>query len=129
MLSAKDQKEAQETARRAKEEEKLRKALKEGERIVYYGRAPAKQVAVVLSPNLDPKEMMKGMEEYFFKQTQAMEFSQKASIAENIYKAVLMKESMNFSIFQHNLEKKIDDIVSKTGIKPTERVNTELEEA
>lgn len=77
----------------------MRRNLKKGERIVYFGRPPARPVAVVLSPSSDPKEMMKGMEEYFYKQTQAMEFTTRPSVAENIYKAVLVKESMNHTIF------------------------------
>lgn len=88
-----------ESDRIKRDEELMRKKLKKGERIVYFGKSPAKPVAVVLSPSSDPKEMMQGMEEYFFKQTQAMEFAQKSSIAENIYKAVLVKESMNHTIF------------------------------
>lgn len=77
----------------------MRKNLKKGERIVYFGRPPAKPVAVVLAPNDDPQKMMEGMEEYFFKQTQAMEFSERSSVEQNIYKAVLMKKSMNHTIF------------------------------
>ena len=34
-----------------------------------FGRWPAKQVAVVWERADDPKEMMEGMEEYFYKQT------------------------------------------------------------
>lgn len=32
-----------------------------------YGRVPGRQVAVVLEPSSDPKDMLKGMEEYLFK--------------------------------------------------------------
>ena len=44
--------------------------IQEGEhKKMIFGRWPAKPVAVVWERADDPKEMMKGMEEYFFKQT------------------------------------------------------------
>ena len=68
------------------------------------------------------------MEEYFFKGSQAMNFGNRKPILENIYQAVLMKGSMNYTIFQHNLEKMIDEIVVDTGVRPIDRVNENAEE-
>ena len=71
---------------REKEEEKIAhkklnlsakpdaKVSKNSEKIIWYGRPPARPVGIALSASSDPKIMMKGMEEYFFKDTQAMNF-------------------------------------------------------
>ena len=64
-----------------------------------FGRWPAKPVSVVWEPAADPKEMMKGMEEYFYKQTQAMNFGDKKSLEEQIHQAVIVEDSMNYQIF------------------------------
>ena len=72
--------------------------------------------------------MVKGMEEYFFKDVQAMSFGEAKPVQENLYLAVLQKESTNYRIFQHNLARKVDEFVEKTGIKPTERFNENLED-
>ena len=45
-----------------------------------FGRWPAKPVSVIWERADDPKEMMKGMEEYFFKQTATMSFGDKKSL-------------------------------------------------
>ena len=39
-----------------------------------------------------------------------------------------MKGSMPYNIFQHNLGKKIEEIVKNTGVRPVDRVNEGLEE-
>ena len=54
-----------------------------------FGRPPAKQIQVNLSPAEDPKDMVKGMEEYFFKEVQAMSFGKSKPVQENLYLAVL----------------------------------------
>ena len=78
--------------------------IQEGEhKKMIFGRWPAKPVAVVWEAANDPKEMMKGMEEYFFKQTQAMNFGEKKSLKEQIQQAVIVEDSMNYKIFNHNL--------------------------
>ena len=41
-----------------------------------YGKYPAKPVYVEMKPSSDPKQMMEGMEEYLFKQAQALDFGE-----------------------------------------------------
>ena len=74
-----------------------------------FGRWPAKPVHVVWERADDPKEMMKGMEEYFFKQTQAMNFGDKKSLKEQIQQAVIVEDSMNYKIFNHNLKRLVEE--------------------
>ena len=82
-----------------------------------FGRHPGRQVAVDLNLGDDPKEMMEGMEEYFFKQTQSMQFGPNKDPQENIYKAVLVEDSTNYRIFKHNLDVKI----KVEGVKPIDQ--------
>ena len=93
-----------------------------------FGRDPAKKVAVLLEPSSDPKKMMEGMEEYFFKSVQAMNFGKPKTMNENLYLAVLQQESMMYRIFHHNLDQKVSDIIAETGVDPKERKNEQLEE-
>ena len=88
-----------------------------------FGRDPAKKVAVLLEPSSDPKDMMKGMEEYFFKSVQAMNFGKPKTMNENLYLAVLQQESMMYRIFHHNLDQKVSEIIAETGVDPKDRKN------
>lgn len=95
-----------------------------------FGRWPAKPVHVVWERADDPKEMMKGMEEYFFKQTQAMSFGEKKSLKEQIQQAVIVEDSMNYKIFNHNLKRLVEEEMKRQNLSvhPADRVNFDLED-
>ena len=80
-----------------------------GHKKMIFGRWPAKPVSVIWERADDPKEMMKGMEEYFFKQTQAMNFGDKKSLEEQIHQAVIVDDSMNYRVFNHNLSLLVEE--------------------
>ena len=95
-----------------------------------FGRWPAKPVSVIWERADDPKEMMKGMEEYFFKSTQAMSFGDKKSLEEQIQQAVIVEDSMNYKIFNHNLKRLVEEEMKRQNLSvhPADRVNHDLEE-
>lgn len=57
-----------------------------------------------------------------------MSFGPPKNPKENIYKAVLKEDSTHYRIFKHNLDLKVEEIEKRTGMKPHDRVNEQLEE-
>ena len=70
--------------------------------------------------------MIKGMEEYFFKHNQAMQFGDPKTPKEQIHQAVLGEGSMNNKIFIANLKERREEFKSQFGMYPEQRKNQQL---
>ena len=72
----------------------------------WYGNDPERQVEVTHKCESDPANMLKGMEEFLFKQANVINFGDKKTLVDNLHLAILAKDSFNHKVFSSNLQVK-----------------------
>ena len=65
----------------------------------------------------DPQNMLKGMEEFLFKQAQVINFGAKKTLTHNLHLAILAEDSMNYKVFDSNLKIKMMENAQELGSK------------